>query len=77
MEERPDRQARHEEFSSAIRNERTIAPGFTPCQGAMGRAGREKYLLHPEPELGSGILGRTAMPLGCSSSERALKARCG
>jgi len=43
----------------------------------MGRAGREKYLLHPEPELGSGILGRTAMPLGCSSSERALKARCG
>jgi hypothetical protein len=36
LEVRPDRQVRHEEFSSSVRNERTIAPGFTPCQGAPG-----------------------------------------
>lgn len=39
LEVRPDRQVRHEEFSSSVRNERTIAPGFTPCQGAPGRTG--------------------------------------
>jgi hypothetical protein len=35
LEVRPDRQARHEEFSSSVRDERTIAPGFTSCQGAL------------------------------------------